>query len=81
MKVLREGLRFYIDLRDSNAQIVCEKKGTNLLVLSSFTPEEHRGKGIASEIMKEAIKYARRNKLRIVPKCSFAVQYCAKHEC
>jgi predicted GNAT family acetyltransferase len=81
MKVLQDGYRFYIDLGDAIAQIVCEKKGTDLLVLSSFTPEEHRGKGIGSMIMNEVIKYAKVNKLRIVPKCSFAVHYCSKNKC
>ena len=81
MQVIREGLNFYIELGKDNALIKCEKKGSKLLIVTSYTPEEHRGKGLASAIMKEVISYARDNGLEIVPVCSFAVNYCKEHKC
>ncbi len=81
-KVLRRGLTFYINLgRNERAEIINEKINDKLYVMSSFTPPKHRGKGIASIIMNEVIKYARKNKLRIIPKCAFARKYCKEHKC
>ena len=63
------------------AEIVCEKDRDSLMVIHSYTPEQFRGKEVASTIMKEVIKYAKKNNLEIVPVCSFAVHYCGKHKC
>jgi len=80
--VQRDGYRFYIKLGQGvEAEIICELAGDELRVIKSFTPEEHRGKGIASTIMNEVVKYAKKNKLTIVPECSFVKYYCKKHEC
>lgn len=81
IKVFRDGLIFYVQLGDVRAEVVCEKEGDELHVVYSFTPEEFRGRGIASKIMSEVIKYAKRNELKIIPECSFAVNYCNKKEC
>ena len=81
MKVLRKGLVFYVKLDGVRAQIVCRKRSDDLIVLSSHTPEDYRGQGIATSIMKQVVLYARKNKLNIVPACTFAVHYCKKYKC
>ncbi|HLE06723.1 MAG TPA: GNAT family N-acetyltransferase [Candidatus Nanoarchaeia archaeon] len=82
MKIEREGYTFFIKLTDTlRAEINCEKKGKELKVTRSYTPEEYRGRGIATSIMKEVIKYARQEKLTIIPDCEFAKNYCMKNKC
>lgn len=82
MKIERDAYNFYTKLDDGKlAEINCEKKDNELLVTRSYTPEEHRGKGIATSIMKEVIKYAKKEKLKIIPKCEFAKHYCTKNKC
>lgn len=44
-----------------------------------FTPEEYRGLGLAAELTKAAIEYARKNRFKIVPNCSYAESYFEKH--
>lgn len=81
-KVIREGFNFYIKLGEVIiSEIKCKKFNDELHVISSFTQEDYRGRGIASKIMKEVIKFAKENRLKIIPKCSFAVNYCKKNEC
>ena len=58
-----------------------KKRSDDLIVLSSHTPEDYRGQGIATSIMKQVVLYARKNKLNIVPACTFAVHYCKKYKC
>ncbi|MBD3312572.1 hypothetical protein GF352_03930 [archaeon] len=80
-EVLREEYTFYIKLGGVRAEIACEKEGDELRVVSSYTPEEYRGRGLATKIMKEVVAYTKKNNLDIVPECSFAVHYCSEHEC
>jgi len=82
MKIERDAYNFYTKLDDNTkAEINCEKNGNELKVTRSYTPEAHRGKGIATSIMKEVIKYAKKEKLTIVPSCEFAKNYCTKNKC
>jgi len=46
---------------------------------ATFTPNEYRGRGLAAELTKAAIEYARENALKIVPNCSYAAGYFEKH--
>jgi len=53
-------------------------EGGDMKILSTYTPEEFRGRGLAAILMEEAIKYAKENNLRIVPVCSYAKYYLEK---
>ncbi len=48
-------------------------------VLETYTPPQHRGKGIASRLMAYAVEMTRRNGWLIEPICSYAVYYFIKH--
>lgn len=62
------------------ASVVFHIKDNRMYLDSTFTPEEYRGKGIGSELMKASMDYAKKNSLFIVPVCSFAVEYFRKHK-
>ncbi|XP_065682874.1 protein NATD1-like [Hydra vulgaris] len=38
-------------------------------------PEVYRGKGVAKQLVKEAIKYARENSLKVIPTCEYVQKY------
>ncbi|MCA4780736.1 N-acetyltransferase [Empedobacter stercoris] len=38
-----------------------------------------RGKGLAEKLVLEAVKYARKNQLKIIPFCSYVSVYIGKH--
>ena len=40
-----------------------------------FTPVELRGKGIAAKLVEFAFEYARENKLKVYPNCSYIISY------
>jgi len=44
------------------------------------TKKEFTGKGLASKLVKESVKYARENNLKIVPGCSYAKAYFDRHK-
>ena len=42
--------------------------------------DEHKGKGIASVLVKSVADYARQNSLHVIPTCPYAVTWFEKHE-
>jgi len=63
----------------ASANIMFHIEGNRMYLDSTYTPEEYRGRGIGSELVKASIKYAREHDLLIVPVCAFAVEYFKKH--
>lgn len=57
----------------TEAELTFSENGSGVIALThTFTPPNHRGKGIAAILMERAIEDARRNGVRILPACSFA---------
>ncbi|HDN18240.1 MAG TPA: N-acetyltransferase [Candidatus Bathyarchaeota archaeon] len=70
--------RFFIRLHDEEAVVRYLIEGDRLLITSTYTPPEHRGKGIAAQLLENIVEYARREGYRIVPICSYAVYFFQK---
>ncbi|MEM2088508.1 MAG: GNAT family N-acetyltransferase [Thermoproteota archaeon] len=79
-EVVRTEDSFYIVLAGSEKAVVkYQVKGREIFVISTYTPQEHRGKGIAEKLITEVIKFAEKENLKIVPICSYAKHYFEKH--
>ena len=65
--------------RGKYAFIEYEIIGGKIYINKAYTPEEFRGRGIATKIMKSIVKYARDNNMKIVPICSFAKYFFSKY--
>ena len=48
-------------------------------ILSTQVPSELEGQGIASALTKHVLDYARGNRLKVIPSCSFTVAYFRRH--
>ena len=46
---------------------------------STFVPEGLRGRGIASELVRCALDYARQHGFRVIPSCWFVKGYVERH--
>lgn len=53
--------------------------GKILDYMSTYVPPELRGRQIAGQIVKFALDYAKENKLRVIPSCSFVQAYIQGH--
>lgn len=61
--------------------ILLGKQSQNVFrILRVFTDENHRGQGIAGMLMEYLIKIAREKNFILIPVCSFAVAYFARHK-
>jgi predicted GNAT family acetyltransferase len=61
------------------ANIKFHIEGNRMHLDSTYTPEQYRGRGVGSELIQVAMKYAKDKGLLIVPVCAFAVEYFKKH--
>ena len=72
--------KFYTKLEEKRA--VCEyyyEDLSTLVLYHTFVPSEYRGQGIASKLIKEALDYAQRNQLKVIPRCSAVSIYIRRH--
>ena len=46
----------------------------------TFVPGEVREKGIAAKLVEEGLKYAEKNKLKVIPSCSYVSVYIHRNE-
>lgn len=45
----------------------------------TVVPEAFEGRGIASALVREGLKFAKEKKLKVIPLCSFVAGYIARH--
>lgn len=63
------------------AEITWQMKGLrHMIVDHTFVDSSQRGKGIAEKLILEVIEKAKREDLKIIPTCSYAVSYFDKHK-
>ena len=71
---------FFIDLGPGKkAYIRYSIDDKTMVIESTFTPEEYRGKGLAAKIIERAIEFAKEEKLKIRPLCSYSVRFFKQH--
>lgn len=70
-----------IDGKEADAELSYSIPIHNVLDFQhTYVAEEFRGKGIADELAKEALAYARENGYQIIPSCRFMAAFVHKHD-
>ncbi len=70
----------YIKLPDgSKAFLGYKVEGGVMKLIETYTPSQHRGKGVARRLIEYAIDLARKQGLLIEPICSYAIYYFMRH--
>lgn len=71
--------RAFVD--NDKAFLNYRKKGKNTLeCYETFVPVEERRQGIAAQLTKEALNYAKQNNLRVDPSCPYVKSYIDNHQ-
>ena len=71
---------FFVDLEYGvKAFLKYSLDGNVLIVELTYTPKKYRGKGLAEELTRKAIEYAKIKKLKIKPLCNYAAMFFQKH--
>jgi len=80
--VERKGSVYFVRFDDGSKAYLAVKEDPErgvMELVETYTPPQHRGKGIAKAMVKKAIEDARKKGLKIVPICSYSVYYFIKH--
>ena len=71
--------RFEATIEGSLAVVEYAREKNSLVVTHTFVPVLLRGRGIAEQLVRAALDYARGQKLSVIPVCSYVAQFVARH--
>ena len=71
--------RYELDTEHGVAIAVYRKQGDRLVFVHTETPPPDEGKGIGSRLVRAALDDARARGFKIVPACSFVVDFVRRH--
>lgn len=71
--------RFEVDLGEEKAVLIYIVKSGLFIIMHTEVPPAFEGRGIASQLAKEAMEYAREKGLKIRSYCSFTTRYMERH--
>jgi predicted GNAT family acetyltransferase len=72
--------QFEFDLGGTVAFIEFIRKDDTIYLTHTEVPPSHEGRGIGSELVRQALSYIKKNKWTLMPLCSFVAQYVNNHE-
>ena len=71
--------RFVVQLDAGEAVLAYERKGDRIVFTHTEVPKPREGEGIGTSLANAALEFAKREKLRVVPRCPFVRAYVEKH--
>ncbi len=71
--------RFELGTGDSTALIEYVRAGGRVTFVHTYVPPELRGHGLAEQLTRAALAWARSEKLKVVPQCSYIARFIERH--
>lgn len=71
--------RLTAELESGQAELRYRRQDGKLLIDHTQVPQAAEGQGIASELVRTVLDYARKNDLTVVPHCPFTASYIRRH--
>lgn len=75
----RDRGRFVVDEGGREAFVEYAREGAILAINHTEVPPEMGGRGIAGKLVEAALRYARDEGLKVLPRCSYADAYMRRH--
>ncbi|MCZ4271801.1 GNAT family N-acetyltransferase [Maritalea porphyrae] len=73
--------RFFADLGEGHqAEMTFVRNNNQMIVDHTRVPKEFEGQGIAAKLVIAGVEFARQNKRKIVPVCSYVVMQFKRHK-
>lgn len=72
--------RFFLSVEGKESVIDYRKENGMLDICHTYVPEELRGHGIASQLVKKVLDYASEQDFRVKPTCPFVASFIQRHE-
>jgi uncharacterized protein len=76
----RENERFVIYSEGNEVYVEYSMIGNDINLYHTYTHPALRGKGLAAQVVRAALEFAKENNLKVVPTCSYVQSFIAKNE-
>lgn len=71
--------RFEVVIDGHLAVVEYVREGAIVTLTHTFVPPELRGRGLAEKLVVAALEWARAERLRVVPACSYVAKFLERH--
>ena len=71
--------RFETEAAGGTAVLEYKQAGDRITLTHTEVPEPARGQGIAQDLARSALDYARQHNLRVVPQCPVVARFIERH--
>lgn len=71
--------RFEVEVEGHRSYVTYERQGGVITFTHTFVPPELRGRGLAEQLVRAALAYARSEGLRVMPACSYVARFIERH--
>jgi len=71
--------RFEMDAGIATALIEYVRAGGRVTFIHTYVPPESRGQGLAEHMVRAALNWARTEKLKVVPQCTYTARFIERH--
>ncbi len=76
----KENKRFVIYVEGNEVYVEYTMDGDILNFHHTFTDPALRGKGLAAQVVRAALEFAKENNLEVIPTCSYVQSFIAKND-
>lgn len=75
----KDNNRFVIYIDGAEAFVEYSLSGHVIELYHTYTPPQLRGRGLAEKVVRAALEYAKENKLKVIPSCSYVAVFLQRH--
>ena len=72
--------RFYLLVEGYTVHLAYSRQGDVINFFHTYTPPAIRGKGLASEVVKQGLEYVKENNLKVIASCSFVQSFIIQNK-
>lgn len=69
------GNRFFLEIEGDEVYLMYDESKNVIDLYSTYTPPQLRGKGLAAEVVKAALEYAKEKKIKVIPSCWYVRKF------
>ncbi len=74
-----DAARFHVTLEGHEAELTYRLGGGRMTITHTGVPNAIGGRGMAADLVRAALEYARSEGLKVVPACSYAAAYIQRN--
>lgn len=74
------GQRFELILDGHHCELTYRREGDHVVFTHTFVPPELRGRGVAEQLVRAGLAWAKGEGRRVVPACSYVARFIQRHE-